>query len=83
MSSLYLLSTQGVAYVDMETDEDADKAIKSRDIVLCGEEIRDWIYIKEDINSDRTVQIYLSNPPKKAEPGLGNVQVSALSDNCN
>lgn len=27
---------EGVAYVDMETDEDADKAVKSNDVVLLG-----------------------------------------------
>ncbi|GMR47340.1 hypothetical protein PMAYCL1PPCAC_17535, partial [Pristionchus mayeri] len=49
---------KGVAYVDMETDEDADKAVKSNDVVLL----------------DRKLQVFLSNPPKKSEGGLGNIQ---------
>ncbi|GMT23795.1 hypothetical protein PFISCL1PPCAC_15092, partial [Pristionchus fissidentatus] len=49
---------KGVAYVDMETDEDADKAVKSKDVMLL----------------DRTLQVFLSNPPKKAEPGIGGFQ---------
>ncbi|KAF8374685.1 sart-3, partial [Pristionchus pacificus] len=48
---------KGVAYVDMETDEDADKAVKSNDVVLL----------------DRKLQVFLSNPPKKVGGGLGDM----------
>lgn len=55
--------SKGIAYVDMENEQAAAKAVQARDLVLLGKQLE---YNLAKIKLDLKLEVFLSNPPKKS-----------------